>query len=100
MLEWSDDDKDPVAPPLSTQAPPSSTHMEEQPRGSEEVPEHQATEVPARQATGVPEQQTKQRPTMEEARPLPQDKGVDPAAALGGSGRHRQFKKLHRQTKR
>ena len=81
MLEWSDDDGDPVAPPPSTQAPPSSTHMEEQPRGSEEVPEHQAIEVPAGQAMGVPEQQAEQRLTMEEARPLPQDKGVDPTAA-------------------
>ena len=57
VLKWSDDDEDPVAPPLSTQAPPSSTRMEEQPRGSKEVLEHRATEVLPRQATGVPEQQ-------------------------------------------
>ena len=100
MIEWSDDDEDLVAPPPSTQAPPSSTHMEEQPRGSEEVPEHQATEVPAGQATGVPEQQVEQRLSVEEARPLPQDKGVDPTATPRGSGRHRRSKKLHRQTKR
>ena len=56
VLEWSDGDEDPVAPLLSTQTPPSSTHMEEQPRGSKEVPKHQVTEVPAGQATGVPEQ--------------------------------------------
>ena len=40
VLEWFDDDEDLVAPPPSTQAPSSSTRMEEEPRGSDEVPEH------------------------------------------------------------
>jgi hypothetical protein len=62
VLKWSDDNEDPIAPPPSTQAPLSSTRMEEQPRGSEQVPEHQATEVPAGQATGVPEQQAEVNP--------------------------------------
>ena len=39
VIEWFDDDEDPVAPPPSMQAPPRSTRMEEQSRGSKEVPE-------------------------------------------------------------
>jgi len=39
VLEWSDDDKTLVAPPPSTEAPPRSTHVEEQARRGEEVPE-------------------------------------------------------------
>jgi len=71
------------------------------------VPAHQATGVPEQQAMGVPnrqaeevlEQQAEQRPTVEEARPPPQSKGVDPRAIPRGSGRQRRFKKLYRQTK-
>ena len=116
MIEWLNDDEDPVAPPQSVQVPPRSTRMEEQSRGSEEVLKQQTTEIPAEQATGfpeqqveinlerwaeeTPEQQAKQRPTVEESRPPPHSMGVDPTATPGGSGRHRRFKKLHRQTKR
>ena len=39
MSEWSDDDGAPVAPPLSTEAPPRNMHMEVQPKGGEGVPE-------------------------------------------------------------
>ena len=42
MSEWSNDDKVLVAPPPSTKAPPCSTHVEEQLRGGEEVPQQQA----------------------------------------------------------
>ena len=80
-----------------------------------EVPEQWTSEVPAQQMTGVPEQQVEgkleqqaeralehqaeQRLTMAEPRPPPQNMGVDPMAAPGGSDRHRRFKKLNRQTK-
>ena len=116
VLEWSDDDENPVAPPPNMQTPPLSTRMEEQSRESIEVPGQQATEIPTGQATGIPElqppidperqadeapeQQAERRPTVEETRPPPQSTGVDPIDAPEGSGRHRQFKKLHRQTKR
>ena len=64
VIEWSDDDEDPVAPPPRVQAPPCSTCVEEQSRGSKEVPKQQArgfleqqtTKIPTEQATGVPEQ--------------------------------------------
>ena len=63
------------------------------------VPEQQAEANPEHQAERVPERQAKQRSTVEEPRPPPQSTGVDPTAAPGGSGRHRRFKKLNRQTK-
>ena len=79
MFEWSDDDENLVAAPPSTEAPPCNTHVEEQLKGSEEVPEQRATGAFAQQATGVPEQQAKevperwvdQRPTVKEVTPLP-----------------------------
>ena len=95
VLEWSDDNEDPVAPPPNMQAPPRSTRVEEQSRESVEVPGQQAREfpkqqtieVPTGQATGVPEQQAEvnperradeapelqaeQRLIVEEARPPP-----------------------------
>ena len=90
--------------------------MEEQPRGSDEVPEQQATKIPTEQVMGVPEhqaelnpvvqvkqtpeQKAEQRPTVEEDRPPPDNTEVDPTAAPGGSNRPRRFKKEHRQTKR
>ena len=64
-----------------------------------EIPAGQATEVPEQQTDADPEQQAKPRPTEEELRIPPPSTGVDPAAAPGGSGRHRRFKKLNRQTK-
>ena len=73
----------------------------------EEIPVQRTIEVPSERTTVVPEQPTKanlgpqaqQRPTEEEPRVPPQSTRVDPTAALGGSGRHRWFKKLNRQTK-
>ena len=64
-----------------------------------EIPTGRATEVPEQQMEKDPEQQAEPRPTEEEPRiPLPST-GVDPAAAPRGSGQHRRFKKLNRQTK-
>ena len=59
MSEWSDDDEVPVAPPPSTKAPPRSTCIEEQSKGTEGVPQQQAMGVPKQQAKGVPEQQAR-----------------------------------------
>ena len=39
VLEWSDDDEDLVVSPPITQAPPHSTHTEDQSGGGGEVPE-------------------------------------------------------------
>ena len=64
VIEWSDDDKDTVPPPPSVQTTSRSTRVEEQPRGSDEVPEQQATKILAEQATGVPEQQTEVNPVL------------------------------------
>ena len=38
VIEWSDDDENLVAPPLSVQTPSCITHVEEQQREDEEVP--------------------------------------------------------------
>ena len=57
VIEWSDDDEDTIPPPPSVQTTSRSTRVEEQPRGSDEVPEQQAMEVLEQHATGVPEQQ-------------------------------------------
>jgi len=108
VIEWSDDDKDTVPPPPSVQTTSHRTRVEEQPRGSDEVPEQQATGVPEHQtglnpvvqAEQTPEQQAEQRPTVEEDKPPPNTTEVDPTAAPGGSNRPRRFKKEHRQTKR
>ena len=116
VIEWSDDDKNTVPPPPSMQTTSCSTRVEEQPRGSDEVPKQQATKIPVEQAMGVPEhqvelnlmlqveetpeQQVEQRPTIEGDRPPPENTGVDPTAAPRGSNRPHRFKKVHRQTKR
>ena len=99
MIEWSNDDENLVAPPPSVQTPSRITHVEEQPREDEEVPEQQTEINPERRAEETPEQQAEQRPTFEERRPAPLSTGVDHPAVPGGSGRHRRFKKVHRQTK-
>ena len=115
VFEWSDDDEISVAAPPSTKVPPRNTHVEEQAKRGEEVPEQWARGVPTQQAKGVPEQrargvpgrqaeevpewQAEKRPTMETAGPPPQGAQVDPRAAPGGSGRQRRFKKLYRQAK-
>ena len=65
MIEWSDDDETPVAPSLSTQAPPRSTRMEEQSRESIEVPGQQAREFPEQQMTEVPGQQAREFPEQQ-----------------------------------
>ena len=53
MFEWSDDDDVLVAPPPSMKAPPRSTCVEDQSKGSEEVPEQQAKETPTQQTVGI-----------------------------------------------
>ena len=55
VIKWSDDDENLVAPLPSVQTPSCITHVEEQPRKDEEVPEQQTTEMLAERATGVPE---------------------------------------------
>ena len=97
MSEWSDDDGAPVAPYLSTEAPPHNTRMKERSKGGEGLPEQQAKGVPEQQARGIPEQQAEERPTVETARPPPQGAGIDPKATVGGSGRQRRFRKVYRQ---
>ena len=84
--------------------PPTSGVLEQR---VEEIPAQQTTEVPSGRTTVVPEQptevdpgpQAEQRPIEEEPRVPPQSTRVNSAAAPGGSGRHRRFKKLNRQTK-
>jgi len=123
VFDWSDDDEVLMAPPPSTKEPPRSMSVGDQSGGGKEVhlpptrtvPEQRAEgvstqqtmEVPAGRATEVPEQQVEanleqqaeQRSTEEEPRIPPQSMRMGPAAAPGGSGRHRRFKKLNRQTK-
>ena len=48
VIEWSDDDENPVAPPPSVQTPSRITHVEEQPREDEEVFEQQMEINPER----------------------------------------------------
>ena len=111
-------------PPRSTCARDQSRVGEEIPEPeTREIPEQQVRKTPAQKSTGVPteratevpEQQTEVNPeqqaetalerraeqtsTKEELRPPSQSLGVDSTAAPGGSGRHRRFKKLNRQTK-
>ena len=116
VIEWSDDDEDPVDILPSVQASSRNTRVEEQSGGAEKVPEQQTTENPAERATVVPEQHTEanlerrarenpeqqaeQRPNLEETRPLPPSMRIDPTVVPGGSSGHRRFKKVHRQTKR
>ena len=116
MIEWSDDDEDPVDILSSVQTSSHNTRVEEQSGGAEKVPEQQTIENTAEWATVVPkqhmeanlerwaeenlEQQAEQRPNLEETRPLPPSMRIDPTAAPGGSSGHRRFKKVHRQTKR
>ena len=63
-MEWSNDDKNTVPPPPSVETTSRSTHVEEQPRGSDEVPEQQATKIPAEQAMGVTEHQVELNPVI------------------------------------
>ena len=58
MLDWSDDDEVPMAPPPGTKGPPHSMRAGDQSRGGEEVPEPQMREVPEQQAGEVPTPQT------------------------------------------
>ena len=89
MSKWLDDDRAPVAPPLSTEAPPHNTHAEVQSKGAEGVPEQQAK--------GVPEQQAEERLMAGAVRPLAQGLGVDPRAVPGCSGRQRRFRTMYRE---
>ena len=65
MIEWSDDDENPVVPPSSVQTHSRITHVEEQSRGNEEISEQQTTEMPADRVTGIPEQQTEINPEQQ-----------------------------------
>ena len=80
-----------------------------------EVPVVQTTGGPAMQMTGGPEQQggitaeqhiegapghqAEQQSVVEEQEPPHQSNEANQAAAPGGSGRHRRFKKLNQKTK-
>lgn len=123
MFDWSDDDEILIDPPPNMKEPPRSPRAGEQPGvGKEvreastrkvpeqraegisaqqtmEVPAGRATELPEQQAEADPKQQAEPRSTEEEHRIPLESTGVDPAAAPEGSGRHRRFKKLNRQTK-
>ena len=123
VFDWSDDDEILTNPPSSTKGPPLYPRTEQQTGVGEEVleaptrrvPEHRAegiaaqqtSEIPVGRATEIPEQQmavaleqqAEPRPTEEEPRIPPPSTEVNPTAAPGGSGRHRRFKKLNRQTK-
>ena len=99
MLEWSDDDEISVAPPPNTKSPLRSTHVEEQVKKGEKVPEQQATGVLEQQAKEFLVRWVEQRPTVEEAGPPPQNTGVNPTAVPRGSSAKHRFKKLYRQTK-
>ena len=123
MFDWSDDDEILMNPLPSMKEPPHNPRAEQQTGVGEEVceaptrrvPEHRAegiatqqtSESPAERATEIPEQRTaaaleqqaEPRPTKEEPRIPPPSIEVDPTAVPGGSGWHRRFKKLNRQTK-
>ena len=58
VIEWSDDDEDPVDILSSVQTSSHNTRVEEQSGGAKKVPEQQTTENPAERATVVPEQHT------------------------------------------
>ena len=64
-----------------------------------EVPEQQVEANPEQQVERASERQAEQRSTEEEPRIPPQSTRVNPATVPSGSGRHRRFKKLNRQTK-
>ena len=110
MLEWSDDDEDQsVLPPSMTKASadaeaPKQQARERYVRATMEVPVMQTTEVPEQQegitteqhTEGAPGHQEEQHPAAEEQESSHQ---ADQAAAPGGSGRHRRFKKISRKTK-
>ena len=110
MLEWSDDDEDQAAHPPSTKEPSTDVEAPEQQARRSYV--RAMTEVPAAQTTKVPEQQegitveqhteadlghrAERHSVIEEQESSHQ---ADQAAALGGSGRPRRFKKFNRKTK-
>ena len=43
------------------------------------------------------ERREEERPTAETVGPPPQDAGIDPKAAAGGSGRQRRFRKIYQK---
>ena len=58
MIEWSDDDEDPVDIFPSMQTSSCNTRVEEQSGGAKKVPEQQTIENTAEWATVVPKQHT------------------------------------------
>jgi len=110
VLEWSDDDEDQAAHPLSTKEPSMDAEAPEQQarrsyvRATTEVLTAQTTKVPEQQEGITTEQHTEgatghqaeRQPAVEEQESSHQ---ADQAAAPGGSGRHHRFKKFNRKTK-
>ena len=110
MLEWSDDDEDQAAHPPSTKEPSTDAEAPEQQarrsyvRAITEVPVARTTKVPEQQegvtaeqhTEGAPGHQAERHSVVEEQESSHQ---ADQAAAPGGSGRHRRFKKFNRKTK-
>ena len=83
MSEWSDDYGAPVAPPLSTKAPPHNMRAEVQSKGEEEVPEQQAKGFPEQQAMRVLEQQAKKGQRRRPRDLHPRARGSTPGPCLG-----------------
>ena len=103
MLEWSDDDKDQsVLPPSTKEASADAEALKQQARESyvramTEVPMMQTTKVPEQRIEGgAPGHQEERQPAVEAQE---SSHKADQAAAPGGSGRHRRFKKINRKTK-
>ena len=110
VLEWSDDDEDPATHAPSMKAPSTDAETPKQQArrsyvwATTEVPATQTTKVPEQQegitveqhTEGAPGHQTERHPVVEEQESSHQ---ADQAAAPGGSGRHRRFKKFNQKAK-
>ena len=110
VLEWSDDDEDQAVHPPRTKEPSTDAKAPEQQarrsyvRATTEVPTARMTKVPEQQEgitaeqhiEGAPGHQTERHPVVEEQESSHQ---ADQAAAPGGLGRHRRFKKFNRKAK-
>ena len=102
MLEWLDDDEDQsVLPPSTKEASADAEALKQAREGyvraTVEVPVMQTTEVPEHHTEGgAPGHQEERQPAAEAQE---SSHKADQAAAPGGSGRHRRFKKINRKTK-
>jgi len=103
VLEWSDDDKDQSAPPPSTTEVPADSvapkHRagESYGRATADASAMQSTEAPEQRTEGGASEHQEERQPAAEAQESSHK--ADQAAAPGGSGRHRRFKKINRKTK-